>query len=59
MTGTIVNTLAIIFGCLIGSVTKRGIKDEYKTALFNSIGLCASCLGVSVFVNNLPTQNTL
>ncbi|MBR1942255.1 DUF554 domain-containing protein [bacterium] len=54
MTGTIVNTLAIILGCLIGSVTKRGIKDEYKTALFNSIGLCASCLGVSVFVNNLP-----
>ena len=56
MLGTFVNTFAIIAGCIFGAVTKKGLKDEYKTALFNSIGLCASCLGISVFVNNLPNS---
>ena len=56
MTGTIINTLAIILGSVIGSVTKRGIKEKYQNSLFNSIGLCAACLGISMFVNNLSNS---
>jgi len=54
MIGTIVNTIAIITGCVIGGITKKGLKEKYQTALFNSIGLCASCLGICMFVSNLP-----
>lgn len=54
MTGTIINTLAIVLGSVIGSVTKKGIKEKYQTSLFNAVGLSATCLGISMFVNNLP-----
>lgn len=53
MIGTIVNTLAIVAGTSIGSITKNGIKKEYKEALFNSIGLCAFCLGISTFCSSV------
>lgn len=53
MTGTIINTLAIVFGSLIGSITKKGIKEKYQNSLFNSVGLCAACLGISMFVGSL------
>ena len=56
MIGTIVNTISIITGCTIGSITKKGIKEEYQNALFNAIGLCAFCLGVATFSSSLPNS---
>lgn len=53
MIGTIVNTLSIAAGVCIGSITKKGIKKEYEEALFNSIGLCAACLGISTFCSSI------
>lgn len=52
MLGTIVNTIAIVIGTTIGSITKKGIKKEYEEALFNSIGLSALCLGIATFVSS-------
>jgi len=49
MIGTIVNVLAICTGTFIGGITKKGLKKEYEEALFNAIGLCAACLGISTF----------
>lgn len=56
MIGTIVNTISIITGTAIGSITKKGIKEEYQNALFNAIGLCAFCLGVATFSSSLPNS---
>ena len=56
MLGTIVNTISIITGCVIGSITKKGIKEEYQNALFNAIGLCAFCLGIATFSSSLPNS---
>ena len=56
MIGTIVNTISIITGCVIGSITKRGIKERYQEALFNAIGLCAFCLGISTFPTSLSNS---
>jgi len=53
MIGTIVNTTAIIIGTIIGSITKKGIRKEYEQALFNAVGLCAFCLGISTFTNSI------
>lgn len=56
MIGTITNTIAIIAGSIIGGITKKGLSEKYQTALFNSIGLCASCLGICMFTNNLSNS---
>ena len=56
MIGTIANTIAIIIGSTIGGFTKKGLQEKYQTALFNAIGLCAFCLGISMFTNNLPNS---
>ena len=53
MLGTIVNTGTILIGSLVGSVIKKGIKDEYKDALFNAMGLAAAGLGINAVVQNM------
>lgn len=57
MIGTIVNTVCIIAGSLLGATLKRGIKPQYQTALYNAMGLCAFVLGVNACVQNLPKSD--
>lgn len=54
MIGTVVNTATIIAGSVIGSVVKKGIKEEYQGTLFNAMGLSAFMLGVNAVVGNMP-----
>ena len=54
MFGTIVNTVLIILGTLIGTLLKKGIKEEYQTALFNAMGFAAIALGANAVVQNMP-----
>lgn len=54
MIGTITNTATIIIGAVIGSYLKRGIKQEYRTALFNALGLCSLALGFNACCQNMP-----
>ncbi len=54
MLGTIVNTITIITGTVIGHFAKKGIKDEYRYVLFNAMGLAAVALGFNAVSNNLP-----
>lgn len=54
MLGTIVNVSTILTGSVIGSFLSRGIKENYKTALFDGLGLATVGLGVNAFVSNMP-----
>ena len=54
MIGTIVNTATILTGSIIGSVIRKGIKEEYQGALYNAMGLSATVLGINAVVGNLP-----
>ena len=54
MLGTIVNAGTILTGAIIGSFLSRGIKENYKTALFDGLGLATVGLGVNAFVSNMP-----
>lgn len=54
MLGTIVNTCTILTGSVIGSVVRKGIKEEYQGALFNAMGLAAVALGGNSVVQNMP-----
>lgn len=53
MIGTIANTAAIVTGSVIGSVVKRGIREEYQGALFNAMGLAAVMLGINATVSHM------
>ena len=54
MTGTIVNTCAIILGTLAGTILNRGIKEKYKTALYNALGLASLMIGLNASITNMP-----
>ncbi|MBR6698369.1 MAG: DUF554 domain-containing protein [Lachnospiraceae bacterium] len=57
MTGTFVNVATIIIGSVIGSIIKKGIKEEYKDCLFTAMGLAATGLGINAVVQNMPKSN--
>lgn len=54
MLGTIVNTIIIVTGTVIGHIAKKGIKEKYQQVLFNAMGLAAVALGFNAVSNNLP-----
>lgn len=54
MIGTIVNTLAILIGSMIGGSIKKGIGEKYQNALYNAMGLAACGLGINAIVQNMP-----
>lgn len=56
MIGTIVNTCTILAGSIIGSIIKKGIRQQYQDALLNAMGLAAVALGINTLVQNLPNS---
>ena len=58
MLGTIVNTSTIIAGSVLGSVFRQGIKENYKKALFDALGLATVALGANAVVSNMPVSYT-
>lgn len=54
MIGTIVNTLCIIGGSIIGAALKKGIKPKYQVGLYDAMGLCALLVGINACVKNMP-----
>ena len=57
MLGTIVNVSCIAAGSIIGSVFKKGIKEQHQEALFNAMGIAALGLGMNAVAQNMPDSN--
>ncbi|MBQ7179868.1 MAG: DUF554 domain-containing protein [Bacteroidaceae bacterium] len=57
MTGTIVNTCAILAGSLAGSFLRRGIKPQYQQVLFTAMGLASLSLGFNAVCRNMPQSH--
>lgn len=57
MLGTIVNTLCILAGSVVGGVAKKGIKEKYQNTLYTAMGFSALLLGTNAFVSHLPKSN--
>lgn len=53
MLGTIVNTGTILTGSILGSVLRKGVKEEYQNALYTAMGLAATGLGINAVVSNM------
>ena len=59
MIGTIVNTATILLGSFIGSNAKKGIKEEYKGAVFTAMGIGNNGIAESMPLSiTYPTMNT-
>lgn len=56
MLGTIINTLAIILGSLVGLFIKGGISNKISDTIMKGIALCVFYIGVS---GSLKGENTL
>lgn len=52
MIGTIVNTCCIIAGSIVGSVLHKGIKDKYKTVLYDGLGLASVAIGLNAAITH-------
>lgn len=46
----------IIVGSIIGSIFKKGIKEEYHEILMQAMGLTAAALGINAIVQHLPSS---
>lgn len=57
MLGTIVNTLCILAGSVVGGIAKKGIKEKYQHTLYTAMGFSALLLGANAFVSHLPKSN--
>lgn len=51
--GTIVNSLCILAGSVVGAAARRGINERYTATLFNAMGLVSLGLGANIFVQNI------
>lgn len=47
MTGTIVNSLAIVIGCLLGIVIKDRLTDKISNTIMQGLALCILYIGIS------------
>ena len=52
MIGTVVNTLAIVVGTLVGAFLNRGIKAQYKAGLYDALGLASLAIGLNACIGN-------
>ena len=46
MTGTIVNTIAVIMGSLIGLLLKKGIPQRFSDSVMKAVALCVIYIGI-------------
>ena len=54
MIGTIVNTITIITGSLIGALCKRHIRPQWQKVMFTAMGLASLSLGFNAVCRNMP-----
>ncbi|MDW7671147.1 MAG: DUF554 family protein, partial [Bacillota bacterium] len=47
MLGTIVNTIAILLGGILGLLFRKGISDRFKTTVMQSLGLAVFMIGLA------------
>lgn len=56
MLGTIVNTIAVVVGTIIGLLLKKGLPEKMADTLMKGLGLCTLFLGIS---GSLKGENSL
>ena len=55
MLGTIVNSIIIIVGCLVGLIVKGRLTEKISTTIMNGLALCTLYIGISGALNGGDT----
>ncbi|WP_195987412.1 DUF554 domain-containing protein [Clostridium sp. D53t1_180928_C8] len=55
MLGTIVNSIAVIVGCLVGLVVKGRLTEKISTTIMNGLALCTIYIGIAGALNGEDT----
>ena len=58
MIGTIVNTVCIVVGTLVGTALHKGVKASYKEALYTALGLASLAIGLNATISNSPKTDS-
>lgn len=56
MLGSIVNSIAIILGSVLGVLLNKGIKDQYKKTIMDGVGLAVIVIGIT---GSIKSENTI
>lgn len=57
MIGTFVNTGTILVGSIVGSVIRKGLKEDYQNILYDAMGLAATGLGINAVIKNMSNSS--
>ncbi len=52
MLGTIVNTLCIVVGSVVGAILHKGIKEKYKDTIYTALGLATLAIGLNATLSH-------
>lgn len=52
MLGTIVNTLCIVVGSVLGAILHKGIKEKYKDTIYTALGLATLAIGLNATLSH-------
>lgn len=52
MLGTIVNTLCIVVGSVVGAILHKGIKEKYKDTVYTALGLATLAIGLNATLSH-------
>ena len=55
--GTIVNTIAVVVGGIIGLLLKNGLKNRYQETIMQGIGLAVLFVGISGAMTGMLINN--
>lgn len=55
MLGTIVNSIAVIVGCLVGLIVKGRLTEKISTTIMNGLALCTIYIGIAGALNGGDT----
>ena len=53
MLGTIVNSIAVMVGCLVGLLLKGRLTEKISTTIMNGLALCVLYIGISIAIGAL------
>lgn len=57
MIGTLINTVTILTGSIVGGLARKGIRKKYSDVLYTGLGLAVLLLGANATVSHLPKSN--
>ena len=57
--GTVVNSVGIVIGALLGLILRRGLPEKWQETMMNSIALCIVIIGIQMALKTTNIMITI